>query len=168
MSHEFRDCFFIFQTIFPFELSFIDHRPCRNYVKHQPVEMNYLFSSPSKNSVAKRLLRPHWLLLRTRSCYRGERRTLSSTDSICMQVVSRLHTTNSNYDEPQHRQRQFYSSSSKTTTTISNNNDIPLMERSKKNFLQKMLNKYSVSEQTTRILLAESFFQAAVHQANNP
>jgi hypothetical protein len=43
-----------------------------------------------------------------------------------------------------------------------------LLERSKKNILERFLDKYSVSRQTNRILIAESFLQAATTQASDP
>jgi hypothetical protein len=43
-----------------------------------------------------------------------------------------------------------------------------LLERSGKNVFQKMYDKYSFSQQTNRILMAESFLQAAISQASDP
>ena len=43
-----------------------------------------------------------------------------------------------------------------------------LMERTDKNILQRMYDKFSMSEQTNRILMAESLLQAATSQANDP
>lgn len=43
----------------------------------------------------------------------------------------------------------------------------PLMERSDKGFLQRFFDKYSFSQQTNRILVAESFLQAASRQASD-
>jgi hypothetical protein len=43
-----------------------------------------------------------------------------------------------------------------------------LMERSNKNVLERLYDKYSVSQQTNRILMAESFLQAATSQASDP
>jgi hypothetical protein len=43
-----------------------------------------------------------------------------------------------------------------------------LVERADKNIIQRMFQKYSMSEQTNRILLAESLFQAATSQASDP
>jgi len=43
-----------------------------------------------------------------------------------------------------------------------------LAEKSDKSFFGKMLDKYSVRRQTNRILVAESFLQAANHQASDP
>lgn len=44
----------------------------------------------------------------------------------------------------------------------------PLLKRPKKNIFQRMFQKYSVSEQKNRILVAESLFQAATSQASDP
>lgn len=44
----------------------------------------------------------------------------------------------------------------------------PLMERSDKGFFARLLDKYSLSQQTKRILVAESFLQAATRQASDP
>jgi hypothetical protein len=43
-----------------------------------------------------------------------------------------------------------------------------LLERSNKNIFQRMYDKYSFSQQTNRILMAESFLQAAISQASDP
>jgi hypothetical protein len=43
-----------------------------------------------------------------------------------------------------------------------------LMERSSKSILAKFFDKYSLSKQTNRILMAESFLQAASSQASDP
>jgi len=43
-----------------------------------------------------------------------------------------------------------------------------LLERSNKNFLERLYDKYSLSQQTNRILMAESFLQAATSQASDP
>jgi hypothetical protein len=43
----------------------------------------------------------------------------------------------------------------------------PLLERSEKSFLQRIFDKYSFSQQTNRILMAESFLQAASRQASD-
>ena len=43
-----------------------------------------------------------------------------------------------------------------------------LIEKSNKNIFQKMYDKYSLSQQTNRILMAESFLQAAITQASDP
>jgi hypothetical protein len=42
-----------------------------------------------------------------------------------------------------------------------------LLERSEKGLLQKIFDKYSFSQQTNRILMAESFLQAASRQASD-
>ena len=44
----------------------------------------------------------------------------------------------------------------------------PLLERSDKGFFARLLDKYSLSQQTKRILVAESFLQAATRQATDP
>jgi hypothetical protein len=43
-----------------------------------------------------------------------------------------------------------------------------LMERSNKGLLERLYEKYSFSQQTNRILMAESFLQAATKQASDP
>lgn len=43
-----------------------------------------------------------------------------------------------------------------------------LFERSDKNILQRLWDKYSFSRQTNRILMAESFLEAAATQASDP
>ena len=43
-----------------------------------------------------------------------------------------------------------------------------LMERSEKGFFARVFDKYSFSQQTNRILVAESFLQAATRQASDP
>jgi hypothetical protein len=43
-----------------------------------------------------------------------------------------------------------------------------LMERTDKNIIQRMYDKFSMSQQTNRILIAESLLQAAASQANDP
>jgi hypothetical protein len=74
--------------------------------------------------------------------------------------------------------RQF--SSTSTITNIRNDNDNDdatkeqeqtsptLMERTDKNIIQRMYDKFSMSQQTNRILIAESLLQAATSQANDP
>jgi hypothetical protein len=42
------------------------------------------------------------------------------------------------------------------------------MERTDKNIIQRMYDKFSMSQQTNRILIAESLLQAATSQANDP
>jgi len=42
------------------------------------------------------------------------------------------------------------------------------IDRTNKNIIQRMYQKYSMSEQTNRILVAESLFQAATSQASDP
>lgn len=44
----------------------------------------------------------------------------------------------------------------------------PLIQRSEKGFLARVFDKYSFSQQTIRILVAESFLQAATRQASDP
>jgi hypothetical protein len=43
-----------------------------------------------------------------------------------------------------------------------------LLDRSEKSFFERFLDKYSFSRQTNRILMAESFLQAATTQASDP
>jgi len=43
-----------------------------------------------------------------------------------------------------------------------------LIEQTDKNIIQRMYQKYSMSQQTNRILMAESLFQAATSQASDP
>jgi hypothetical protein len=43
-----------------------------------------------------------------------------------------------------------------------------LMERSEKGFFARIFDKYSFSQQTNRILIAESLLQAATRQASDP
>jgi hypothetical protein len=43
-----------------------------------------------------------------------------------------------------------------------------MMERSEKNIFAQFFDKYSVTQQTNRILVAESLLQAAIHQASDP
>jgi len=46
-------------------------------------------------------------------------------------------------------------------------NSPSLMERSEKGFFARVFDKYSFSQQTNRILVAESFLQAATRQASD-
>ena len=43
-----------------------------------------------------------------------------------------------------------------------------LIDRSEKGFLQRLFEKYSISKQTNRILVAESLLRAAIKQASDP
>mmetsp|Transcript_15870 Transcript_15870/g.18152 ORF Transcript_15870/g.18152 Transcript_15870/m.18152 type:complete len:97 (+) Transcript_15870:226-516(+) len=43
-----------------------------------------------------------------------------------------------------------------------------MLERTDKNFIHCMYDKYSMSQQKNRILIAESLFQAAISQASDP
>jgi hypothetical protein len=92
-----------------------------------------------------------------------------------------------NCSRPYHKPNNnvfYYSASSRSFSTTSSKDfdkqqgmDTPmsdqsaeptLLERSNKNLLQKFLDKYSFSRQTNRILMAESFLQAATAQASDP
>jgi hypothetical protein len=42
------------------------------------------------------------------------------------------------------------------------------MERSDKNVFAQLYDKYSIKQQTDRILVAESFLEAATRQASDP
>lgn len=78
-----------------------------------------------------------------------------------------------------HHRRSFATVSQKNVENNTNNNatagiiekqdqESTLVERADKNIIQRMFQKYSMSEQTNRILLAESLFQAATSQASDP
>jgi hypothetical protein len=69
--------------------------------------------------------------------------------------------------------KKSMSTSTNSTTTTSNappiNGITPLHEKeSDRNFLQRLWDRYSITQQTTRILVAESFLQAATRQASDP
>mmetsp|Transcript_58902 Transcript_58902/g.65898 ORF Transcript_58902/g.65898 Transcript_58902/m.65898 type:complete len:141 (-) Transcript_58902:947-1369(-) len=66
--------------------------------------------------------------------------------------------------------RQFCSSTNSATATTRNHakKNPTMLERTDKNFIHCMYDKYSMSQQKNRILIAESLFQAAISQASDP
>jgi hypothetical protein len=44
----------------------------------------------------------------------------------------------------------------------------PLMEKSTKSYIGRLYDKYSFQQQTSRIVVAECFLQAATRQASDP
>lgn len=69
------------------------------------------------------------------------------------------HQTNENF-----RRRLSTTASSNVTQE----QDPTATQRSGKNIIQQFYEKYSMSKQTNRILMAESLFQAATTQASDP
>ena len=55
-----------------------------------------------------------------------------------------------------------------STSNKNQDQESTLFERTEKNILQRMYQKYSMPLQTNRILVAESLFQAATTQASDP
>lgn len=55
-----------------------------------------------------------------------------------------------------------------STSNKKQDQESTLFERTEKNILQRMYQKYSMPLQTNRILVAESLFQAATSQASDP
>mmetsp|Transcript_4672 Transcript_4672/g.8822 ORF Transcript_4672/g.8822 Transcript_4672/m.8822 type:complete len:354 (+) Transcript_4672:126-1187(+) len=71
----------------------------------------------------------------------------------------------------QHFRRRFSTAASNETRTTLDKKQEPeptLMERTNKNIIQRIFEKYSMSKETNRILMAESLFQAATTQASDP
>jgi len=64
--------------------------------------------------------------------------------------------------------RQFCSTTTNATTRNYAEEIPTMLERTNKNIIQCMYDKYSVSQQKNRILIAESLFQAAISQASDP
>ena len=64
--------------------------------------------------------------------------------------------------------RRPFSSSVTTSSSDNTNNSKPLLERTDKNWFQRMIEKYSIKQQTNRILVAELLLQAAISQASDP
>jgi len=62
----------------------------------------------------------------------------------------------------------FPTSPPEESTTTANEAPVGLMQRSEKGFFARVFDKYSFSQQTNRILVAESLLQAATRQASNP
>ena len=80
----------------------------------------------------------------------------SSSSILCRRHFSSTSTNNRNDDDDD-------------DDSIKEQEQSPtLMERTDKNILQRMYDKFSMSEQTNRILMAESLLQAATSQANDP
>jgi hypothetical protein len=80
----------------------------------------------------------------------------SSSSILCRRHFSSTSTNNRNDDDDD-------------DDSIKEQEQSPtLMERTEKNILQRMYDKFSMSEQTNRILMAESLLQAATSQANDP
>jgi len=83
-------------------------------------------------------------------------------------------SNNSDFCVQDFRRRPFATESTSQaknsdTSTINENQDqeSTLSDRTNKNIFQRMHQKYSMSLQTNRILLAESLFQAATVQASD-
>jgi hypothetical protein len=70
-------------------------------------------------------------------------------------------TTNKEFDKQPLTKMPFYHQQTQQAEPT-------LLERSNKNILERFLDKYSLSRQTNRILIAESFLQAAITQSNDP
>lgn len=66
------------------------------------------------------------------------------------------------------RKEDFDESPPLPLNTDSSESPSPLMDRIDKNVFQRMYDKYSIKQQTNRILVAESFLQAATCQASDP
>jgi len=64
--------------------------------------------------------------------------------------------------------KEFEDQSLNTPPSPSTNAPPPLMDRSEKGIFARFIDKYSFSKQTNRILVAESFLQAASCQASDP
>ena len=107
--------------------------------------------------------------------------TLRSTlNAIGETGVKITHSNNNNRQCCQnHHRRSFATVSQKNAEYNTDNNgtaginekqdqESTLVEPADKNIIQRMFQKYSMSEQTNRILLAESLFQAATSQASDP
>lgn len=75
--------------------------------------------------------------------------------------VARFSTTSKDFDERQSSNTPLPNMDGQEATPT-------LMERSDKNVFSKFFDKYSLSQQTNRILMAESFLQAASSQASDP
>ena len=80
----------------------------------------------------------------------------SSPSILCRRQFSSTSTNNRNDDDDD------------DDSTKEQEQSPTLMERTDKNILQRMYDKFSMSEQTNRILMAESLLQAATSQANDP
>ena len=80
----------------------------------------------------------------------------SSSSILCRRQFSSTSTNNRNEDDDDDE------------STKEQEQSPTLMERTDKNILQRMYDKFSMSEQTNRILMAESLLQAATSQANDP
>lgn len=77
--------------------------------------------------------------------------------------------SNKNCFRYQDFQRQSFSTEIiSETKNEKQDQDSTLSERTEKNIFQRMHQKYSMSSQTNRILVAESLFQAATSQASDP
>ena len=82
----------------------------------------------------------------------------SSSSILCRRHFSSTSTNNRNDDDDD----------DDDSTKEQEQQSPTLMERTDKNILQRMYDKFSMSEQTNRILIAESLLQAATSQANDP
>ena len=80
----------------------------------------------------------------------------SSSSILCRRHFSSTSTNNRNDDDDD------------DDSTKEQEQSPTLMERTDKNIIQRMYDKFSMSEQTNRILMAESLLQAATSQANDP
>jgi hypothetical protein len=89
------------------------------------------------------------------SLRRYSRRVLSSQQRVAFFSSS---TAKDSFEE-----RPLNTPLSSSTTTSP-----PLMERSDKNVFAQLYDKYSIKQQTDRILVAESFLEAATRQASDP
>lgn len=67
-----------------------------------------------------------------------------------------------------HHNKEFEDQTLNTPLPSPDPENPPLMERSDKGFFARLFDKYSLSQQTNRILVAESFLQAATRQASDP
>jgi hypothetical protein len=79
----------------------------------------------------------------------------SSPSILCRRQFSSTSTNNRNDDDD-------------NDSTKEQEQSPTLLERTDKNIIQRMYDKFSMSQQTNRILIAESLLQAATSQANDP
>src|SRR6056300_809361 len=83
------------------------------------------------------------------------RRTVSSSSLISRRSAAPFSTTAAPGDD-----QQQSSEAAEGPTS--------LLDKSDKNIFQKFFDRHSISKQTNRILIAESFLQAAITQASDP
>lgn len=107
------------------------------------------------------------------------RATKRFSRSLSAYALQALNTSGETYGKSSQRdntcfrvqdfQRQSFSTEIISETKNENpDQESTLSERTNKNIFQRMHQKYSMSSQTNRILVAESLFQAATSQASDP